>query len=77
MMEAMTGDLIAAALRLRGRYYLPYRLHAPREQFVGAYSQASRFFQLKLRYDPQLVFQNLFYRKYGAVDATRQGSGRR
>jgi FAD/FMN-containing dehydrogenase len=77
MMEAMTGDLIDAALRLGGRYYLPYRLHATREQFVNAYSQASRFFQLKQRYDPQLVFQNLFYQKYGAVDATRQGSGRR
>jgi hypothetical protein len=29
------------------------------------YPQASRFFELKKRYDPELTFKNLFYRKYG------------
>ena len=66
-MEAMTRDLIDAALRLGGRYYLPYRLHATTEQFRSAYPQASRFFDRKRRYDPQQIFQNAFYTKYGGA----------
>lgn len=65
-MEAMTRDLIGAALRLGGRYYLPYRLHATREQLEAAYPQVARFFELKRRYDPQQTFQNSFYLRYGA-----------
>jgi FAD/FMN-containing dehydrogenase len=63
-MEAMTQELIDAAMRLGGRYYLPYRLHATNEQFRAAYPQASRFFELKRRYDPRETFQNSFYSKY-------------
>lgn len=64
-MEAMTQEMIDAALDLGGRYYLPYRLHATREQFQRAYPKASQFFAAKRRYDPQELFQNLFYLKYG------------
>lgn len=63
-MEAMTQELIDAALAVGGRYYLPYRLHATREQFQRAYPQAGRFFQAKLQYDPDELFQNQFYVKY-------------
>ncbi len=65
-MQKLTGELIDAALALGGRYYLPYRLHATREQFERAYPQARRFFDLKRRYDPDELFQNDFYVKYGA-----------
>ena len=64
-MGAMTRELIDAALDLGGRYYLPYRLHATREQFQRAYPQADAFFALKRTYDPNEVFQNQFYLKYG------------
>lgn len=64
-MEAMTQELIQAALNLGGRYYLPYRLHATRDQFKAAYPQSTRFFALKKKYDPYLLFQNEFYLKYG------------
>jgi FAD/FMN-containing dehydrogenase len=63
-MEAMTRELIDAALRLGGRYYLPYRLHATPNQLHAAYPQASRFFDLKRRYDPGETFQNSFYVRY-------------
>ena len=63
-MEALTKDLIDAALAHGGRYYLPYRLHASREQFHRAYPQAKRFFELKRQYDPDELFQNQFYLKY-------------
>ncbi len=65
-MQAMTQDLIDAALKSGGRYYLPYRLHARTEQFQRAYPQADRFFHLKRQYDPQELFQNEFYLKYGS-----------
>jgi FAD/FMN-containing dehydrogenase len=64
-MAAMTRELIDASLELGGRYYLPYRLHATREQFQRAYPQAVAFFALKRKYDPSEIFQNKFYLKYG------------
>jgi FAD/FMN-containing dehydrogenase len=64
-MQALTQELIDAALEVRGRYYLPYRLHATPDRFQRAYPQATQFFQLKRKYDPNEVFQNYFYTKYG------------
>jgi FAD/FMN-containing dehydrogenase len=64
-MEVMTQELIESALNSGGRYYLPYRLHATKAQFSRAYPQAAAFFERKRRYDPEELFQNQFYRKYG------------
>jgi FAD/FMN-containing dehydrogenase len=64
-MEALTRELIDAALECGGRYYLPYRLHATREQFVRAYPQAKEFFERKRRLDPNEIFRNQFYEQYG------------
>ena len=68
-MERMTRELIDAALEVGGRYYLPYRLHATREQFGRAYPQSEAFFALKRKYDPTELFQNEFYLKYGVAYA--------
>jgi FAD/FMN-containing dehydrogenase len=64
-MQAMTRELVDAALQAGGRYYLPYRLHPTVAQFRRAYPQSDEFFNLKRRYDPDELFQNEFYRKYG------------
>lgn len=64
-MSKLTQEIVAAALRHDGRYYLPYRLHATPEQFNAAYPQAKKFFELKQEYDPDGLFQNEFYLKYG------------
>ncbi|HTV76425.1 MAG TPA: hypothetical protein VMD57_05440, partial [Candidatus Baltobacteraceae bacterium] len=64
-MAELTQALVAAALQRGGRYYLPYRLHATPEQFAEAYPQAKEFFALKRKYDPDELFQNEFYLKYG------------
>ena len=64
-MQRLTQDIIDAALQHGGRYYLPYRLHATSEQFAKAYPQASEFFDLKRKYDPDVLFQNKFYLQYG------------
>ncbi len=64
-MQALTRELIDAALEREGRYYLPYRLHATPEQFHRAYPQARDFFAAKRKHDPGELFQNQFYRTYG------------
>lgn len=63
-MQAMTRELIDAALECGGRYYLPYRLHASVAQFHRAYPQAATFFERKRFYDPEERFVNEFYLKY-------------
>jgi FAD/FMN-containing dehydrogenase len=63
---SLTRALVDAALSCAGRYYLPYRLHASKEQFFKAYPQASRFFERKRAYDPEELFQNHFYQRYAA-----------
>ena len=63
-MQAMTKELINEALRLGGTYYLPYRLHATREQMRAAYPMADDFFKLKKIHDPQEIFQNRFFTSY-------------
>lgn len=64
-MQTMTRELVDAVLEAGGRYYLPYRLHPTATQFHRAYPQADEFFNLKRHYDPQELFQNEFYQKYG------------
>ncbi|MDB4687234.1 FAD-binding oxidoreductase [Akkermansiaceae bacterium] len=63
-MLTLTRELIDVAHACRGRYYLPYRLHATLEQFHQAYPQASAFFTKKRHFDPQGVFDNKFYQTY-------------
>ena len=68
-MQIFSRAMIDAALECGGRYYLPYRLHATVEQFGRAYPQAPAFFAKKRQLDPDGLFRNQFYLKYGtAVD---------
>jgi FAD/FMN-containing dehydrogenase len=63
-LEPLTRELIDAALALGGRYYLPYRLQATKQQLVAAYPRAPEFFQKKLAWDPHELFQNRWYLAY-------------
>jgi FAD/FMN-containing dehydrogenase len=65
LMEPMTRELIDAAVACGGRYYLPYRLHATKHQMAQAYPRAAAFFERKRHFDPEEIFQNQFYVKYG------------
>ena len=62
--RAWTRELIDAALESGGRYYLPYRLDATREQFRRAYPEAAAFAALKGRVDPGNRFRNLLWDAY-------------
>ena len=59
-----TRELIDAALRLGGSYYLPYQLHATRQEFLQAYPRAREFFAIKRRLDPTNKFQNMLWDKF-------------
>ena len=60
----MTVELIERVLALGGSYYLPYRLHASRDQLRRAYPKLDAFVAAKRRYDPQLRFRNAFWDTY-------------
>lgn len=64
-----TRDLIDAALACGGRYYLPYQIHASRNQFLAAYPKAPQFFALKQRLDPTYKFRNRLWDAYYPVAA--------
>jgi FAD/FMN-containing dehydrogenase len=61
---AWTREMIDTALRFGGRYYLPYQLHATKEQFAMAYPEAAALRTLKGRVDPQGKFSNELWAKY-------------
>lgn len=59
-----TRELIELSLRHQGRYYLPYQLHATREQFNRAYPEAQALRSLKRHIDPEGRFSNELWAKY-------------
>lgn len=64
-MQRLTRQLIDAVLAVDGTYYLPYRLHATPEQLRRAYPAIGAFFAEKRRADPEGIFTNEWYRRYG------------
>lgn len=71
-----TRELIDAALSLDGSYYLPYQLHATKDQFHKAYPEADKFFALKETYDPEYKFRNKLWDKYYTPEIHRVGTSR-
>jgi hypothetical protein len=67
---AWTRELIDAALACGGRYYLPYQIHASREQFLAAYPHAPEFFALKQRLDPTYKLRNQLWDTYYAPSSS-------
>jgi FAD/FMN-containing dehydrogenase len=56
--------LIDRAIEFGGSYYLTYHRWASRKQVEKCYPQMAEFLRLKLRYDPNEVFQSDWYRHY-------------
>ncbi|MEK7518249.1 MAG: D-arabinono-1,4-lactone oxidase [Patescibacteria group bacterium] len=51
-------------MSLGGKPYLSYQLYFTDDQLHKAYPNIQRFFALKRKYDPNLLFMNRFYEKY-------------
>lgn len=65
-MQRMTEVLIDRVLALGGSFYLPYRLHARRDQVERAYPRLAEFVERKRHYDPKGVFRNPMWMRYFA-----------
>jgi FAD/FMN-containing dehydrogenase len=65
-MMRMTERLIDRVIAIGGAFYLPYRLHARRDQVAAAYPKTPQFLERKRHYDPDLVFRNTMWDVYFA-----------
>lgn len=65
MDRMMTRELIDTTLSYGGAFYLPYLPHYDREQLRSAYPEIDSFFAAKKNYDPDELFTNYFYDRYG------------
>ena len=65
-MKKTTEQLIDLTVAHKGRFFLPYQLYYSREQLKRSYPQIDAFFAAKRKYDPDGLFTNTFYQKYGA-----------
>jgi FAD/FMN-containing dehydrogenase len=65
-MMQLTEALIDRVTAIGGAFYLPYRLHARRDQVEKAYPAAAAFAAAKRRHDPNLLFRNAMWDTYFA-----------
>jgi len=72
--EAVTRQLVDAAIRFGGTYYLTYQLYPSIEQMRKAYPEAARVFERKRLYDPEERFMSKFYEKYGMIPPSGHGA---
>jgi FAD/FMN-containing dehydrogenase len=63
-MLAMTEALIDRVIDVGGAFYLPYRLHARRDQVRAVYPRFDEFVERKKHYDPGMLFRNLMWGTY-------------
>jgi FAD/FMN-containing dehydrogenase len=74
-MIRVTEALIDRVVALGGAFYLPYRLHARRDQVAAAYPNVARFIERKRHYDPRLLFRNAMWQGYFANECAPQSCG--
>lgn len=74
-MIRMTESLIDRVTAIGGTFYLPYRLHARRDQVTAAYPNVARFVERKRHYDPRLLFRNAMWQAYFANECAPQTCG--
>lgn len=63
-MMAVTERLIDHVVDLGGTFYLPYRLHARKDQITRGYPRVSEFVERKRHHDPDLLFRNALWTTY-------------
>ncbi len=60
-MKAFTQKVIDEAIRLKGSFYLPYRLHYTKEQVYEAYPALTKWLEIKKQWDPEKIFDSQFF----------------
>jgi len=66
--QAVTRQLVDAALEYGGTYYLTYQLYPTPQQLHRAYPNARHAFDRKRFYDPGELFTSQFYERYGHTE---------
>jgi FAD/FMN-containing dehydrogenase len=74
--QTVTQQLVDAAIRFGGAYYLTYQSYPTRAQMWRAYPEAKRVFERKRFYDPEERFMSKFYEKYGSASAPDHDAAR-
>ena len=64
-MGVVTRELIDLTADVNGRFFLPYQLHYTPEQLQRSYPMIGDFFAAKKTHDPEGLFTNTWYEKYG------------
>jgi len=59
-----TRELVEAAIKNNGSYYLPYQPHATKSQFLKAYPNAEKLMAFKRKMDPTYKFRNVIWDTY-------------
>ena len=59
------NKLVDATLGVGGTFYLPYRHHYDKEQIVKSYPMFEDFVNEKIQFDPNNVFDNIWFQHYG------------
>ncbi|MBS0241697.1 MAG: FAD-binding oxidoreductase [Proteobacteria bacterium] len=65
-MQKLTEALIDGVSGIGGAFYLPYRLHARRDQVRACYPKTAEFIAGKNKYDPNGLFKNAMWNAYFA-----------
>ena len=66
-MKTFTEEVINAALKLEGTFYLPYRLHYTKEQLLKAYPRLPKWLEAKKKWDPNQLFDSQFFRHLSSL----------
>ncbi|MCH2110171.1 MAG: hypothetical protein MK135_12655, partial [Polyangiaceae bacterium] len=59
-----TKEMADLLIEMQGAWYLPYQVHASREQFLQAYPRAPELFRLKKKFDPAYRFRGALWGAY-------------
>ena len=60
-MHKFTKNNINAAIKLKGSFHLPYRLHYDWKDLIAGYPDLVDWLKLKKKYDPEEIFDSNFY----------------
>ena len=71
--QAFTHELVEYLISIKARYYLCYGSYYTQSQLITMYPEVRTLFALKTQYDPDMLFTNKWYEKYGGSLSAASG----
>ncbi len=70
-LNAFTRELIDYLISIEATYYLCYGSYYSQSQLTTMYPEIRKLFALKAQHDPDMLFTNVWYKKYrGGIAAS-------